>query len=143
MRINNHIWNYTVLSIWHIFSIHNNTNGSFLYDASTSATFHALQLGETSLDTFTYSISDSDGQALASSTVTMTINGNDIDRVPLAVDDQFSVAEDSGVSQLTLLLNDAIGDPPYTIISLATGFKDPEGDEGDAGHADPAFAQQG
>jgi type IV pilus assembly protein PilY1 len=105
------------------------TNGSFLYDASTSATFHALQLGETSLDTFTYSISDSDGQALASSTVTMTINGNDIDRVPLAVDDQFSVAEDSGVSQLTLLLNDAIGDPPYTIISLATGFKDPEGDE--------------
>ena len=104
-------------------------NGSFLYDAATSATFHALQLGESGTDTFTYNISDSDGQALASSTVTMTINGNDVDRVPLAVDDQYSVMEDSGASQLTLILNDSIGDPPYSIVSLATGFKDPEMDE--------------
>ena len=104
-----------------------NADGSFSYDASASATFHALGPGQTSLESFTYTISD--GDDLASSTVSITITGNDTNRVPHAVDDLVSVAEDSGVTELTLLLNDAVGDPPYTIVSLATGFKDPDGDE--------------
>ena len=104
-----------------------NANGSFSYDASASVTFHALEGGQTSSESFTYTISD--GAEYATSTVSITINGNDTDRVPLAVDDLVSVAEDSGVTELTLLLNDAVGDPPYTIVSLATGFKDPDGDE--------------
>jgi large repetitive protein len=71
-------------------------DGSYSYVAST--------VTSTSTDTFVYTIEDADGTR---STTTLVITVSDVaGNAPVAVDDGFTVAEDSGATTLDLLGND-------------------------------------
>jgi VCBS repeat-containing protein len=63
-----------------------NSDGTFSYNASTSATFNALPVGATATDSFTYQISNGNG-GFDTATVTWTITGaNDS---PIALNDEY------------------------------------------------------
>ncbi len=57
-------------------------------------------------DTFDYTITDADGDT---STATVTVTVNEVDDLPLAVDDTATVAEDSGVTSIDVTNNDDFG----------------------------------
>jgi hypothetical protein len=67
-------------------------------------------------DTFTYTITDLDGDT---STATVTVNVANVNKLPDAVDDTFTVDENSALTG-TLLGNDDLGDEATTV----TGFDD-------------------
>src|SRR2546421_151640 len=68
-----------------------NGDGTFRYDPNGQ--FESLSLGETAIDTFTYTVTDSHG-ASSTKTATVTIHGeND---VPRAVDIAADASEDTG-----------------------------------------------
>jgi hypothetical protein len=67
-------------------------------------------------DTFTYTITDADGDT---STATVTVNVTNVNKLPDAVDDTFTVDENSALTG-TLLGNDDLGDEATTV----TGFDD-------------------
>ena len=64
------------------------------------------------LDSFTYSITDGDGQ---SATATVSVAVQPADDVPEAVADAFTVAEDAAATLLSVLDNDVSGDAPTTL----------------------------
>ncbi len=90
-----------------------NSDGSYSYDPTGSATLQALPVGSSVNDTFTYQASD--GTTFDNATVTITVNGaND---APDAVDDNDSVDEDT-VSNLLppgVLVNDTDVDTGDTL----------------------------
>ncbi len=55
-------------------------------------------------DTFTYTIQDDSGN---SSTATVTVNVVNVNDLPVAEDDQFTIAEDAGATDLNVLNNDS------------------------------------
>ncbi len=63
---------------------------------------------------------------MASVTVTLTVAG--ADRVPPALDDSFTISENDTAVVLTVMANDDLGDPPYSVVNAGVGFKDPEED---------------
>jgi uncharacterized repeat protein (TIGR01451 family) len=68
-------------------------------------------------DSFTYTITDSTGQ---SSMAMVTINVTSVNDVPVAVNDAFTVAEDSGATVFPVLANDTgLGDAPVVIIAAS------------------------
>ena len=79
-------------------SITLNADGSYSYALdNTNASVQALQNGQTLTDTFTYTITDKDGDT-STATVTITINGYTPpppNQVPVAVDDSFTLDEDT------------------------------------------------
>ncbi len=78
-----------------------NSDGSFTFDPTTSASLQALRPGRTLTDSFTYTIVDEDG-ATATATVTVTVDGRN--EVPTANDDgPYATTED------TVLVIDAPG----------------------------------
>lgn len=97
-------------------------DGNVVYDPRAAASLQALQDGQTTTDTFTYTIRDAAG-ATSTATVTMTVSGaND---APVAHDDVGSAAEDGGPITLltsTLLGNDTDPDAgdSKSLVSVST-----------------------
>jgi len=86
-----------------------NANGSYTYDPTGSAVIGALAAGESTTDTFTYTVSDGrDGGATA--TVTITVTG--IDDAPTAAADAGATDEDTvlNVGASGVLANDTDSD---------------------------------
>ena len=90
-----------------------NANGTFSYNPGTK--FNYLVAGQTATDTFAYTISDGHG-GTKTATVTLTINGaND---APNAVNDAYSLGEDSSLpvdASRNLLSNDTDPDTGDTL----------------------------
>ena len=79
-----------------------NANGTYSYDPNNQ--FHALAVGQTATDSFTYQVSDLAG-AVATQTVTLTITGaND---APVAVADTAAAAENGPAVTGNVLANDS------------------------------------
>ena len=90
-----------------------NGDGSFDYDPNGQ--FESLGSGDSTVDSFDYTISD--GQATDSATVTVTING--VDDPPLAMDDTATVNEDGPATAIDVLANDTdIDGGPIAIDSV-------------------------
>jgi len=81
-----------------------NADGSFTYDPNGQ--FDSLGVGETSADTFTYTVADGNG---GTDTVTVTLTVTGVNDDPDAVDDTYGVAEGSLLSVLAsgVLENDS------------------------------------
>jgi VCBS repeat-containing protein len=69
-----------------------NTNGSFTYNPANSSVLNALAITEMTIDTFTYTISDSGGLT-DTATVSITVDG--VNDLPTAVNDSASTNEDN------------------------------------------------
>jgi len=80
-----------------------NADGSYSYDPTGSAALQALAVGEFLVDSFTYTITDVGG---GMDTATVYINVTGMNDGPMAVDDVFTVQEDSGANPLDVLAND-------------------------------------
>jgi VCBS repeat-containing protein len=93
-------------------------DGKVSYDAGNI--FADLDNGETATDSFTYTVTDGNGH-VSTATATVTITGVTQNQAPVAVDDQMSLAEDSGATDVTssLLANDSDPDgDSFTITSV-------------------------
>ena len=108
------------------------TAGSLVYDPNGQ--FDALLLGESTTDTFSYTVSDNNGTT-ATTTVTVTINGISAgNRAPLAEDNTLQTDEDTPlpITAAELLANDSDPDgDALVIISItqpANGMLTPNGD---------------
>jgi VCBS repeat-containing protein len=86
------------------------TDGTFVYDPTTSTTIDALLNGATLTDTFTYQLRDVFGETSLPITVSVTVLG--INDPPRTVSDTFSVSP-SGSTNLNVLRN--VRDPDSTI----------------------------
>ncbi|GJL87863.1 MAG: hypothetical protein DHS20C03_15720 [Minwuia thermotolerans] len=94
-----------------------NADGTFSYDAATSALFDALAAGATGNDSFTYSISDGNGGTDTAS-VDVTVTGeND---APVATDDQFTTDEATQISG-NVITNDVDVDADVLAVSAVDG----------------------
>jgi VCBS repeat-containing protein len=80
-------------------------DGGFSYDPRGSQTLQNLDVGDTAVDTFTYTITDGAG---GFDTATVTIQVSGVNDVPVAVDDEFSGNEDTvlTINGSQLLAND-------------------------------------
>jgi VCBS repeat-containing protein len=90
-------------------------DGKVSYDSGSI--FADLNNGQTATDSFTYTISDGAGHS-ATATATMTITGITQNSAPTAGNDQLTLGEDSGATDVTaiLLANDA--DPDGDILKV-------------------------
>ena len=99
------------------------TDGSYTYNPEVSTTLNNLITGST-IDTFTYTISDGNGST-SNATVTVTVSG--INDVPVAVDDSGNTNEDTvlTVAASGVLSNDSDveGDTLTVTASQATSSK--------------------
>ncbi|MBI5000604.1 MAG: cadherin-like domain-containing protein [Euryarchaeota archaeon] len=95
-----------------------NANGSFTYDPTGSATLQALHGGVSVYDTFNYTISDGRG-GTATATITMQVDGQQ--GMPIAVNDTFTVTEDSVANVFNVLSNDITNEEGDTIFLLTPG----------------------
>ena len=77
-------------------------DGTFVYDATGSATLQAMFDGQSASDTFTYTVSDGNG-GFDTATVTVTVQG--VTDLPIAVDDSFVIDEDETIV-IDVLAND-------------------------------------
>lgn len=84
----------------------NLATGEINYDPTGSAQLRGLHFGETATDTFTYSISDGKG-GTSGATVTITVNGVDVNAAPVANPD-------------TIIVTGITGTPPATAASTPT-----------------------
>ena len=84
-------------------------DGSVSYDPGSI--FAGLEAGQTATDTFTYTITDSNGVS-TSATATVTITGVSDNVAPVAADDELTLGEDAGPTDVTatLLANDTDAD---------------------------------
>lgn len=89
-----------------------NGDGTLNYDPTTSSTLQALGAGDSLMDTFTYTVSDTEG-GTDTATVTINVAGENIP--PVAVDDQESTDEDTAID-IDVLSNDS--DPDGTLAGL-------------------------
>ncbi|MFO7618761.1 MAG: GLUG motif-containing protein [Thermoplasmata archaeon] len=92
-------------------------NGNFTYDPTVSAALQALHGGVTVYDTFNYTISDGRG-GFASALITMQVDGQE--GRPTAVNDTFTVVEDSGPNVLTGILSNDIIDEEGDAITISS-----------------------
>ena len=90
------------------------TSGTVTLDSGTVQFQPAV--GFTGVATFTYTVSD--GTDTATATVTVTVDN--VNDGPVAVDDSFSVAEDSGATVLAVLANDSDLDAADTLSVTAS-----------------------
>lgn len=93
-----------------------NANGTFSYDPTGSVTIQALDAGDTTSDSFTYTISD---DSTGTDTATVTINLSGVNDAPNAADDGFTVDENSSNNTLTVLGNDNDPDAGATLTITA------------------------
>jgi len=84
-----------------------NADGTFSYDQNGA--FDDLGDGETADDSFTYTVSDGEDTSDAA-TVSLTINGIQDNRAPVAGNDGFTVGEDDSLTGQNLFANDTDAD---------------------------------
>jgi len=91
-------------------------DGTVTYDAG--AIFADLEAGQTATDSFTYTITDSNGVS-STATATVTITGVTPNTAPVAGNDKLTVAEDAGPTEVTsiLLANDSDADGDALTVS--------------------------
>src|SRR5439155_24444892 len=91
-----------------------NGDGTFTYDPTTSATLNALAAGDSTTDSFTYTIADPYG-ATSTATVTMTITG---------VNDSPSLTADATLAAV----NEDTANPPGASVNdlFGASFSDPD-----------------
>lgn len=93
-------------------------DGKVSYDAGSI--FADLDAGETATDSFTYTITDGNGHT-STATATITITGVTQNAAPVAGDDQLTLAEDAGATDLTSMLVGNDSDPDgdaFTVTSV-------------------------
>lgn len=95
----------------------NNGDGTFHYDPNGQ--FESLAVGETAIDSFSYTIDDGNGNT-DTATVNITLNG--VNDSPIANDDDFTINEDSAFTTASFLDNDSDIDSndTFTFASLDT-----------------------
>ena len=95
-------------------SVSRNADGTLRYDPTASATLQALALGESSSDTFTYTIADNHG---ATDTAIVTVEVAGRNDAPIAAPDAATTDEDAAVTIAVadLLANDSDVDASDTI----------------------------
>ena len=91
-------------------SVTDNGGGSFTYN--TNGQFETLAVGESTTDTFTYTIQDNHGASDAGSTATVTITINGQNDAPIAAADSIAVERGATATELTtaagsVLFNDS------------------------------------
>jgi len=91
-----------------------NPDGTYTYDPNNS--FNALSPGDTATDSFTYTITDSNGQT-SSATVTVTILGRN--NAPIATDDSSTTTEDLPIV-IDVLGNDTDSEGDLLTVNIAT-----------------------
>jgi VCBS repeat-containing protein len=74
-----------------------NSDGSFAYDPTGSATLQAVPRGQTTTDTFTYRVSDGHG-GTTTTTVTITVTGA-VNHPPIATPDAYAVTNNAAFHQ--------------------------------------------
>ncbi|MFO8050581.1 MAG: GLUG motif-containing protein [Thermoplasmatota archaeon] len=97
-------------------------NGSTItYDPTGVAALKALGAGESIIDSFNYTIEDNVGES-DRATVLITVTG--VNDAPIAVDDLFTIQEDSGANALPVLVNDVEhdGSDIITITTVTQGM---------------------
>ena len=97
-----------------------NSNGSFTYDPRNVAVLQSLAAGETTSDSFAYTIQDGQG-GIASTIATITITG--VNDLPVATRDTYAIDEDSTlvVSGAGVLENDRDPDTSDRLEVIAAG----------------------
>lgn len=95
-----------------------NADGTFSYNPTGSATIQALDAGDSTTDTFTYTISDG---STGTDTGTVTINLSGLNDAPNAVNDGYTVNQDSTNNTLTVLSNDTDADASASLTITAVG----------------------
>jgi uncharacterized repeat protein (TIGR01451 family) len=95
-----------------------NPDGSFSFDPTAAATLQALAVGETLVDSFTYTIDDGNGET-AAATVNITVSG--VNDPPVAADDSGATDEDTALTVAApgVLSNDADADASDTLTVVA------------------------
>ncbi|MGB7520642.1 MAG: tandem-95 repeat protein, partial [Spirulinaceae cyanobacterium] len=88
-----------------------NGDGTFNYDPNGQ--FESLAVGETTIDSFSYTIDDGNGNT-DTATVNITING--VNDVPVANDDNLTIDEDTPLTTASFLDNDSDTDSSDTLI---------------------------
>lgn len=98
------------------------TNGSLSYDPTVSNTLQALHGAVSVYDTFNYTISDGRG-GTATATITIQVDGQE--GWPTAVNDTFTVTEDSVANVFNVLPNDILDEEgdTITISSVSTPWQ--------------------
>ncbi len=94
-------------------------DGSFVYDPTTSPALNALPAGQSTSDTFSYTISDGQG-GFASETVAIQVTG--VNDAPVAVDNTYNVNEDTALSGDLILNNSGNGidaDPEGGLLEIS------------------------
>ncbi|MDA0785897.1 MAG: Ig-like domain-containing protein, partial [Proteobacteria bacterium] len=91
--------------------------GTFVYDATGSATLQALFDGQSATDTFTYTVSDGNG-GFDTATVSVTVQG--VTDLPIAVDDAFIIDEDE-----TIVIDVLANDTDFVGAGLSTQSTNP------------------
>ncbi len=92
-------------------TVSDNGDGTIYYDPNGQ--FDSLSAGDTTTDTFTYTVSDGNGFS-DTAIVTITINGLNDD--PTAVDDKYTTDQDTAITTGDVLVNDS--DPNTDPVSL-------------------------
>lgn len=93
-----------------------NTDGTFSYNPTGSTNVQALDAGDNTSDSFTYTISDGN---TGTDTGTVTINLSGLNDAPNAVVDGFTLNENSTNNNLTVLGNDTDADASATLTITA------------------------
>lgn len=105
------------------------SDGTFSYDPTGATAIQALDDGDNTTDSFTYTISDGD----ADDTATVTINLSGLNDAPNAVDDGFTLDENTTNNTLTVRGNDT---DPDASASLTITAVDPTTSQGGAATTD-------
>ena len=92
------------------------TNGTVEINADGSITYTAI-VGYAGPDSFAYTLSDGNG---GSATATVTLDIIDVNVAPVAQDDLYTVAEDSGENQFSVLDNDSDANGDALTITAVT-----------------------
>lgn len=95
-----------------------NSNGTWSYDPTTSSTLQALTRGQSTTDTFTYSVKDN--HSATSNTATVTVGVTGVNHAPVANPDSYQVATGQTV-QGNVLTNDTDADGDQLTAILVSG----------------------
>ncbi len=97
-----------------------NSDGTWSYDPTSSATLQAVPKGQSTTDTFTYSVKDS--HTATSNTPTVTVGVTGVNHAPVASPDSYIVAAGQTLSDGSSVLdNDADADNDSLTATLVSG----------------------
>lgn len=96
-----------------------NADGSFVFDPTNAGLYSALTRDEPPLSQiFSYFVVNSDGESLMAAEVNLVVSPTQDNTATSATDDTITLLEGAGQVQIQVLNND-IGDPPLSVVSIA------------------------